>query len=113
VTVLSLTSWGWIVLIFSIVQLITGVGFFGGYLWARSTGIAVDALVTYALATMPNPASVAGDGARPFEQLFRGWTYQPPQASVSEAAAIRVVAAAPFLMGISCMSVRCECLRDG
>jgi hypothetical protein len=83
VTVFDLTSWGWITLIFGIVQIITAVGIFQGYLWARIIGIvvavlnaagqlaamgtypwwsliiiAVDVLVIYALATMPNPESI-------------------------------------------------------
>jgi hypothetical protein len=82
VTVFSVTSWGWIMLIFGIVQVVAGVGIFRGYLWARILGIAgailnaaghlaamgtypwwslsilaLDVLVIYALATMPNPES--------------------------------------------------------
>jgi hypothetical protein len=83
VTVFNLASWGWILLILGIVQVIAGVGIFGGYLWARIIGIAVallnalgqlaamgtypwwslliialDILVIYALATMPNLVSM-------------------------------------------------------
>jgi hypothetical protein len=83
VTVFSLTSWGWIMLIFGIVQVITGAGIFGGYLWARIIGIAgailnaaghlaamgtypwwsltiiaLDIFVIYALATMPKPDGI-------------------------------------------------------
>jgi hypothetical protein len=82
-TVFNLTSWGWILLILGIVQVVAGVGIFGGYLWARIIGIAVailnalgqlaamgtypwwslliialDILVIYSLATMPDPKRI-------------------------------------------------------